>query len=66
MAFDDYNYDMVNNYILVEEPKDPMARAKQRQMTNLSKGSNQVDAISEQKLEKAISEKYDHESIHMP
>ena len=66
MSFDDYNYSMVNQYILLEEQKDPQAKARQKQMHSLSKGSGKEDQINEDKLGKAISEHYDHESVHMP
>jgi hypothetical protein len=67
MFFDDYNYDQVNQYILLEEPKDPIQKKKVQAMNQMSKGTNNsVEQISAIKLEKAISEHYDHESIKMP
>jgi len=66
MTFDDYNYNMTNQYILIEEPQDKAAAQKARQMQQMSKGQKSVDGISEAKIEKAISEHYEHESVMLP
>ena len=67
MQFEDYNYDQVNQYILVQEPQDKQAAKAQRLKNKNAKGKQTAgDIISNDRIEKSISEAYDHESIKIP
>lgn len=56
MTFDDYNYKNVNDYVLVEEPKDPKKRQLDLQERLEDKSQNSKEHMASKLTEQSLIE----------